>query len=92
MDFSPTHILRDAPKFSGEQTHWVDYKEKLDDVLLFYSSTLWDILQGQAQSEKYVLVSNEVAVIPTYVNFPRPIYEAKPMPEQWRAYAEKEAE
>ena len=66
-DFSRTHILRDAPRFSGEHAHWVDYKEKLDDVLFAHSSSLRDILQGRARPEKYVLVPNEVAVIPTYV-------------------------
>ena len=60
-DFSRTHILRDALKFSGEQAHWVDYKEKL--------------LQGQARPEKYVLVPNDVTVIPTYVELRRPTYE-----------------
>ena len=60
MEFSRTHILRDSPRFSGEQAHWVDYNEKLDDVLFFHSSSLRDILQGQARPEKYVLVSNDV--------------------------------
>ena len=91
-DFSRTHILRDAPKFSGEQAHWVDYKEKLDGVLFFHSSSLRDILQGQARPEKYVLVPNDVTVIPTYVELRRPTYEAKPIPEQWRGNAEKEAQ
>jgi len=91
-DFSRTHILRDAPKFSGEQAHWVDYKEKLDDVLFFHSSSLRDILQGQARPEKYVLVPNDVTVIPTYVELRRPTYEAKPIPEHWRGNAEKEAQ
>ena len=80
-EFSGTHILREAPTFSGEQAHWVDYKEKLDDVLFFHCSSLRDILQGQARPEKYVLVPNDVAVIPTYVELRRPIYEAKPIPE-----------
>ena len=55
-EFSRTHILRDAPRFSGERAHWVDYKEKLDDVLLFHSSSLRDILEGQARPEQYVLL------------------------------------
>ena len=91
-EFSRTHILRDAPRFSGEQAHWVDYKEKLDDVLFFHSSSLRDILQGQARPEKYVLVPNDVTVIPTYVELRRPIYEAQPIPEQWRGNAEREAQ
>ena len=32
-EFSRTRILRYAPRFTGEQAHWVDYKGKLDDVL-----------------------------------------------------------
>ena len=91
-EFSRTHILRDAPRFTGEQAHWVDYKEKLDDVLFFHSSSLRDILQGQARPEKYVLVPNDVTVIPTYVELRRPIYEAQPIPEQWRGNAEREAQ
>ena len=66
-EFSRTHILRDAPRFTGERAHWVDCKEKLDDVLIFHGSSLWDILQGQARPEKYVLVPNDVTVIPTYL-------------------------
>ena len=31
-EFSRTHIVRDAPRFSGEQAHWAGYKKKLDDV------------------------------------------------------------
>jgi len=91
-EFSRTHILRDAPRFSGEQAHWVDYKEKLDDVLFFHSSSLRDILQEQARPEKYVLVPNDVTVIPTYVELRRPIYEAQPISEQWRGNAEREAQ
>ena len=68
-EFGRTHILRDAPRFS-EQAHLVDYKEKLDGVLFFHSSSLRDILQGQARPEKYVLVSNGVPVFPTYVRAP----------------------
>ena len=45
--FSRTRILRDVPKFIGEQAHWVDYKGKPDDVLFFHSSTLQDILRGK---------------------------------------------
>ena len=86
-EFSRTRILRDAPRFSGEQAHWVDYKEKLDDVLFFHSSSLRDIMQGQARLEKYVLIPNGVTVIPTYVELRRPIYEAQPIPEQWRGDA-----
>ena len=88
-DFSRTHILRDAPKFSGEQAHWVDYKEKLDDVLFFHSSSLRDILQGQARPEKYLLVPNDITVIPTFVELRRPIYDAKPISEQWGGNAER---
>ena len=58
-DLSRTHILRDAPRFSGEQAHWIDHKEKLDDVLFFHSSYLRDILQGQARPERRVLVPND---------------------------------
>ena len=47
MEFSRTHILRDAPRFTGEQAHWVDCKEKLDDILFFRNSSLRDILQGK---------------------------------------------
>ena len=91
-EFGRTHILRDAPRFTGEQAHWVDYKEKLDDVLLFHSGSLRDILQGQARPEKYPLVRNNVTVIPTYVELRRPIYEAQPIPEQWRRNAERGAQ
>ena len=66
-EYSRTHILRDALRLNGEQAHWVDYEEKLDDVLFFHSSSLRDILQGQARPEKDVLVPNDVTVIPTYV-------------------------
>ena len=90
--FSRTRILRGVPRFSGEQAHWVYYKEQLDDVLIFHSSSLRDILQGQARPEKYVLVPNDVAVIPTYVELRRPIHEAKPIPEQRRGNAEREAQ
>ena len=90
-EFGRTHILRDAPIFCGEQAHRVEYKEKLDDVLFFYSSSLWDIVQGQARQGKYVLVPNDIAVIPTYVKFRRPIYEAHPIPEQWIGNTEREA-
>ena len=51
-EFNRTHIPRDVPKLRGEQAHCVHYKEKLDDVLCFFSSSLWDILQGQARPEK----------------------------------------
>ena len=91
-EFGRTHILRDAPRFTGEQAHWVDYKEKLDDVLFFHSSSLRDILQGQARPEKYVLVPNDVTEIPTYVELRRPIYEAQPITEQWGGKAEREAQ
>ena len=83
-DFCRTNILGDAPRFSGDQTQWVDYKKKLDGVLFFHSSTLRDILQGQARPEKYVLVLNDIAVFPTYVELRRPIDESKPIPEQWK--------
>ena len=59
---------------------------------MLHSSSLWDILQGQARPEKYVLVPNDVTVIPTYVELRRPIYEAQPIPEQWRGNAEREAQ
>ena len=72
-ELSRPHILREAPRLSGEQAHWVDYKEKLDDVLLFRGSSLRDILQGQARPEKYVLVPNDVTAIPTYVELRRQI-------------------
>ena len=39
-----------------------------------------------------MLVPNDVTVIPTYVELRRPTYEAKPIPEQWRGNAEKEAQ
>ena len=82
-EFSRTHILRDTLRFTGEQAHWVDYKEKLNDVLFFFhSSSLREILQGQARQDKYVLVPNDVTIIPTYVELRRPIYEAQPIPEQ----------
>ena len=74
-EFSRTHILRDAPRFSGEQAHRVDYREKMD-VLFFHRSSVRDMLQGQAGPEKNVLVPNDVTVIPTYVELRRPIYEA----------------
>ena len=51
-------MLRDVPRLSDEQAHGLDYEEKLDDALFFHSSTLRDILQGQARPEKYVLVPN----------------------------------
>ena len=44
------------------------------------------------EPKKYVLVPNDVAVIPTYVGLRRPIYEATPIPEQWRGNAEREAQ
>ena len=91
-EFSRTHILQDAPRFSGKQAHWVDYKEKLDYVLFFHSSSLRDILQGQARPGKYVLVPNDEKVIPTYVELRRLSYEAQPTPEQWRGNAEREAQ
>ena len=91
-EFSRTHIPPDAPRFSGEQAHWVDYKEQLDDVLFFYSSSLRGILQRQARPEKYVLIPNDVTVILTYVELRRPIYEAQPIPEHWRGNAEREAQ
>ena len=83
-EFSRTHILRHAPRFSGEQAHWVDYKEKLDNVLFFHSSYLRDILHGRSRPEKYVPLPNDVTVIPTYVELRRPIDESKPIPEQWK--------
>ena len=49
-------------------------------------------MQGQARPEKYILIPNDVAVIPTYVELRRPIYEAKPTPEQWRGNVEREAQ
>ena len=58
----------------------MDDKEKLDDVLLFDSSSLRNILQGQARPEKYVLVPNDVTVIPTYVELRRPITRLSPTP------------
>ena len=91
-EFSRTHILRDPPRFYGEQAHWVDYKEKLDVVLFYHSSSLRDILQGKARPEKYVLVPNDETVIPTYVELRRRIYEAQPIPEQWRGNAERKAQ
>ena len=81
-EFSRTHILRDALRFSVEQAHWVNNKEKLDDVLFFHSSFLRDILQGQARPEKYVLVPNDITEIPTYAELRRPIYEAQPFPSK----------
>ena len=39
-----------------------------------------------------MLVPNDVAVIPTYVELRRPIYEVKPIPEQWRGKAERQAQ
>ena len=90
--FSRTNVLRDALRFSGEQAHWADYKEKMDGVLFFHISSLRDILQGQARPEEYVLVPKDVAVIPTYVELRRPIYEAQPIPEQRRRNAEREAQ
>ena len=39
-----------------------------------------------------MLLPNDVTVIPTYVELRRPTYEAKPIPEQWRGNAEKEAQ
>ena len=90
-EISRTQILRDAPSFIGEHVNWVDYKEKLDNVLFFYSRFLRDIFQRQARPEKYVPVPNDVT-IPTYVEFRRPSYEAQPIPEQWRGNAEREAQ
>ena len=72
---SSNEYSRDALRFTGEQAHRVDYKEKLDDVLFFHSSSLRNMLQGQARPEKYVLVPNYVTVIPTEVELRRPIYE-----------------
>ena len=46
-EFSRTHILRDAPRFSGEQAQWVDYKQKLDDVLFFHSSLYGTYCRGK---------------------------------------------
>ena len=89
--YSNTYHTR-PPRFSREQAQWVDYKEKLDDVLFFHSSSLRDILQGQAGPDKYVRVPNDVTVIPTYVKLQRPIYGAQPIPEQWRGNAEREAQ
>ena len=89
-DFSRTHIVRDALRFRGEHAHWVDHEEKLDGVLFFHSSSLRDIMQGQARPEKYVFVPNDVTVIPTYVELRRPFYEA--IPEQWRGNAERVAQ
>ena len=63
--------------------HTGEVQIKLDDVLSFHSSSLRDILQGQARPEKYVLVINDVTVIPTYVELRRPIYGAQLIPEQW---------
>ena len=91
-DFSRTHILRDAPRFRGEQAHWVDYTGKLDGVLAFHSRYLRDILQGQARPGKYVLVPNDVGVISRHIELRWPIHEAKPIPEQWRRNAEREAQ
>ena len=85
------HIVRDAPRFNGERAHWVDYKEKLDDVLFSHRSSLRDILQGQTRPDKYVLIPNDVTVVPTYVELRRSIYETQPIPEQWRGNAEREA-
>ena len=90
--FNRTYMLRDVPRLSDEQAHGLDYEEKLDDALFFHSSTLRDILQGQARPEKYVLVPNDVTVIPTYVALQRPIYKAQPIPDQWRGNAEREAQ
>ena len=39
-----------------------------------------------------MLIPNGVTVVSTYVAFPRPTCEAKPIPEQWRGNAEKEAQ
>ena len=89
-EISRAHILRDTPRCSGEQAHWVDDKEKLNDVLFFQSSSLRDILQ--ASPEKYALVPNDVTVIPTYVELRRPIYKAQPIPEQWRGNAPRETQ
>ena len=91
-EFSPTYILRDAPRFTGEHAHWVDNRKKLDDVLFVHRSFVRDILQGQARPERYVLVPNNVTVVPTYVELRLPIYEAQPIPEQWRGNAEREAQ
>ena len=77
---SRTCILRDAPRFSGEQSHLIEYKETLDDALYFHSSKLHHIIQGQARPDKYMLVSNDVLVISRYVESPRSVYEAKHMP------------
>ena len=46
-EFSRTLILRDAPRFTGEQAHWMDYKEKLDDFLFFHSSSLREICRDK---------------------------------------------
>lgn len=69
-ELSRTHIVRDAPTISGEHAHCVDCKEQLDGILVFHKSTPREILQGQPWPGKYVLVPNDVAVIPTYVEFP----------------------
>ena len=65
---------------------------RINDVPFLHSSSPRDILQGQARPEKYVLVPNDVAVIPMYVELRRPIYVAKPIPDQWRGDAEREAQ
>ena len=65
----------------------------MDDVLFFHSSTLRAILQGQARPESYVLVPNGITVIPTYyVELSRSSFEEKPIPEQRRGNAEREAQ
>ena len=42
--------------------------------------------------EKYALVPNDVTVVATYVELRRPIYEAQPIPKQWRGNDEREAQ
>ena len=39
-----------------------------------------------------MLVPNDVTVFPMYVELRRPIYEAQPIPEQWRGNAERESQ
>ena len=52
-EFSRTHILRDAPRFTGEQAHMVDYKE---NWMPSYSSTAvpygtYEVLRASAARE-----------------------------------------
>ena len=61
---------------------------KLDDVLLFYSGSLRDILQREALPEKHLLVPNNVKVMPTHLEPRRPINETQPVPGQWRRNAD----